>query len=549
MKSFYSFAIFVLVGFYAVAQQHDTLHFADQNELSDQTISYALQDSAYADSTLTVTAWNYYRYPLTFNATAQVTLGSDGKGNQDVVFGPDHNLFHSGLLLVESKRHILRAVYLDGQGTYSNNYYQSTQNLSEQALRDELARIVSNGYVSLGYTTARDRMYGQIDNHNGDIECVYTGTKATFNTRAGANSNGFNCEHTYPQGFFNKSEPERSDIHHLFPTTVTSNSRRGNDPFARVTGTPTWQQGGSKSGGGKFEPRDVHKGACSRAMMYFVLRYKDYKDGGGQYFFEHQENTLRGWHHQYAPTAAEKQRNDDIFSYQKNRNPFVDYPQFADRISRLVNGTSGESQNPGMKVSQTFTNHVYSDSISRYSYQFLWYNYGNKPIKIESIELAVGLRMDMDTSEHWTREIQPGEYSYLEVHATGDLNGWVDYDDSLIVKFDLFGHEREAIRIKGRWNNGSGGGSGPDGIKEESLVNGWSIYPNPVGAELFVNFETMPTEDLNYRVVSLNGQEILTGTIQSKEFIDVSTLDAGWYLLKIEDMNGEVGTQKFSKLP
>ena len=58
-------------------------------------------------------------------------------------------------------------------------------------------------------------MYGHIDNDDscsecpttGCVECVYTGRIGCFNTRAGANDNSFNCEHTWPQSFFCENEP------------------------------------------------------------------------------------------------------------------------------------------------------------------------------------------------------------------------------------------------------------------------------------------------------------------------------------------------------
>jgi hypothetical protein len=42
---------------------------------------------------------------------------------------------------------------------------------------------------------------------------------------------------------------------------------------------------------------------------------------------------------QFLPDAAEQVRNEDIFSLQNNRNPFIDYPQFAKRITSLVGTT------------------------------------------------------------------------------------------------------------------------------------------------------------------------------------------------------------------
>jgi hypothetical protein len=173
----------------------------------------------------------------------------------------------------------------------------------------------------------------------------------------------------------------RSDIHHLFPTDVTSNSRRGNDPFGLVT-TASWSQGGSKSGGGKFEPRDVHKGAVARAMMYFVLRYQDYSN-----HFSSQEVILRQWHDLYPPTAADRSRNSAIFGVQNNRNPFVDYPQFIERISD-INGTASNNDDFTLYFSDDTIQLAQGTSALTRDFSFVIYNSGNKTMAVSNFTLS-----------------------------------------------------------------------------------------------------------------------------------------------------------------
>ncbi|MDC1431367.1 endonuclease, partial [Bacteroidia bacterium] len=186
-----------------------------------------------------------------------------------VTFKPRHNLMYNTELIFVLSDGSEHRLDLIGNGKYEGTYYDATFNKSYQDLKDELKTILAAGYTNLGYTGARDNMYGDIDNVAGKVTCVYTGRDATFNTRSGANSSSFNCEHTWPQSLFSSNEPEKADIHHLFPTDVNANSRRGSYPFGVVTGTPSWTEGGSKLGGGVFEPRDEQKGATARAMLYF----------------------------------------------------------------------------------------------------------------------------------------------------------------------------------------------------------------------------------------------------------------------------------------
>jgi endonuclease I len=260
--------------------------------------------------------------------SSSLNIAPQGSANLYIKLQAVHNVSHESALILETDSFFgCYALPLDADVSYSQSYYSSSKDLEGTALFNALRTRISSPYSSLSYNAARDNMYSSIDNVNGQVECVYTGRTATFSTRSGANSNNFNCEHTFPQGFFNSASPMKSDIHHLFPTDVNSNSQRGNLPFGVVSGSPTWQQGGSKMGGGKFEPRDVHKGVVARAMFYFVLRHQDYSN-----FLAGQESILRSWHEDYQPVSKDVDRNNAIAQLQQNRNPFVDYPQLIDRL-------------------------------------------------------------------------------------------------------------------------------------------------------------------------------------------------------------------------
>ena len=151
-----------------------------------------------------------------------VTVKANSRETVTVHFKPAHNItYNSEMVVITDTKSGSLSVDLRGIGAYSS-YYSSTFDLHEEDLKQELKSVISKGYKNLGYNGARDAMYGSIDNKNGKVECVYTGRQATFNTRSGANSNSFNCEHTWPQSLFNKNEPERADIHHLFPTDVNA---------------------------------------------------------------------------------------------------------------------------------------------------------------------------------------------------------------------------------------------------------------------------------------------------------------------------------------
>ena len=295
-----------------------------------------------------------------------------------------HNTANDAALLIESPWQEPggdHAVLLQCQGRYSMNYYDASQNLEEEALKQSLKSITGNNYNGYSYDVARDKMYGSIDNHNDSVTCIYTGRKARFNTRAGAGTNNFNCEHTFPQSFFSQNLPMRSDLHHLFSTDDAANNSRGNLPFgtavpplvAEAVNAP------SKNGGGHYEPRDQQKGATARAMIYFVNRYEDY---GG--FFAPQQAILRSWHRQFPPSAEEKARNQAIFAEQANRNPFVDYPQLADRIHDFI-AASQAVQEKKLRISDDVLYSPADITASQAAFSLLLWNEGNQPVQVQNI--------------------------------------------------------------------------------------------------------------------------------------------------------------------
>lgn len=213
--------------------------------------------------------------------------------------------------------------------------YAAVESLQDTALRDALQAMTANGQISLGYDGARDAMLGvtgSFDLVGGMLECIYTGRKVSPDgTRT---PGGFNTEHTWPQSLGASAEPAHSDLHHIFPVDESANSARANLPFGDTDcmgSACSFGAGGSKVGpisGGSlsvFDVRAERRGDIARALFYFAVRYQQHIDAD-------EENALRAWNDSDPPDAIEAARNDAIESYQKNRNPFVDRPDFVARI-------------------------------------------------------------------------------------------------------------------------------------------------------------------------------------------------------------------------
>ena len=351
----------------------------------------AVQISNNAHFAIDIKDINLFDSAFAVNDTA-FSIPAFGSVTFHIIFNPGHNIKYNTeavIYTITNEGNI--SIDVKGTGKYTDTYYNATQNLSEESLKAALKSITGNGYLSLGYNLARDKMFMEIDNKkiNGQgalqntLECVYTGTLAVgYTNRADAQTTfNFNTEHTFPQGTFSQNEPMRSDLHHLFPTYEPANSTRSNDPFGYVS-NPTWQLGGSKSNGSTFEPRDVHKGDAARAMLYFLIRYQNYQS----YVSATQQNVLIEWAKLYPPDSIERKRNEDIFAVQKNRNPFIDHPEFLERIHNFI-GLSQEPARTELIITSDTINFYETIAGNLYKYDLILVNSGNTNITISNLNI------------------------------------------------------------------------------------------------------------------------------------------------------------------
>ena len=140
------------------------------------------------------------------------------------------------------------------------------------------------------------------------------------------------------------------------------NSRRGNLPLGYVSKAEFTSTNGSKIGPCKsnisakcFEVADNLKGDLARNFFYLSMAYRDKwtccDDVGVNkwYLKQWMENDLRAWHAGDPVDALEKERNEKIYTnWQKNRNPFVDHPEWLSQIK-----TFGDSTDAQMKRSRS----------------------------------------------------------------------------------------------------------------------------------------------------------------------------------------------------
>ncbi|MDD2331690.1 MAG: endonuclease [Candidatus Cloacimonetes bacterium] len=220
------------------------------------------------------------------------------------------------------------------------DYYDNVINLTGQELYYALRNLISTNTNS-DYSGARIQLFGYLDNNNGVVRCIYTGQDWSVPQGTTPNYNLLNTEHTYAQSWFTGSEEsvKKADLHHLFPTNAQVNSARGNLPFdiipnhSSATSYVSYNNYHSYRGANQnsytvFEPADQSKGNIARALLYFNTRYNNTLT---------QQNvdmipTLLIWHVLDPVDNIERARNISVQAYQSNRNPYIDHPEFVQRI-------------------------------------------------------------------------------------------------------------------------------------------------------------------------------------------------------------------------
>lgn len=176
----------------------------------------------------------------------------------------------------------------------------------------------------------------------------------------------YNREHSWPVSWWGGSDADTmyTDVHHIFPSDKLVNSMRSNFSFGEVE-LPQWLSlNGSRLGtnvygsvfdGMVFEPQDSYKGDLARAWFYMLTRYMhrspswsnqgmipDILDGSSwpalkPWILE----MLIQWHHEDPVSQKEALRNREIYSLQGNRNPYIDNPEWLDRVFDSASATEG----------------------------------------------------------------------------------------------------------------------------------------------------------------------------------------------------------------
>ncbi|MFJ9741672.1 endonuclease I family protein [Streptomyces sp. NPDC101166] len=227
---------------------------------------------------------------------------------------------------------------------YDQTYYKNAIGKSGTSLKSALHTIITP-QTKISYSAVWNalKVTDQDPNNSNNVILLYSGVSRSKSLNGG-DLGDWNREHTWAKshGDFGEVTGPGTDLHHLRAADVQVNSIRGNKDFDNG-GSAVSGGGGSLTDSDSFEPRDADKGDVARMILYMAVRYD-----GGDGFADLEPNekvnnnsnpymgklsVLKQWNEQDPPSAFEERRNQVIYdTYQKNRNPFIDHPEWVEAI-------------------------------------------------------------------------------------------------------------------------------------------------------------------------------------------------------------------------
>ena len=244
------------------------------------------------------------------------------------------------------------------------------------------ANEITNGTYNANTNTITNYQY-RANNNDPYIHALYVNRNVNNQTRAWADHSqtnwGINREHIWAKshGFQNEGAGgARGDPMHLWAANGYANNKHSNYFFAFVDKSRSYENCGSaysyisnnykgyslNAGGNQsvFEPQDCDKGDIARAVFYMVARYNNYAGNDNTIDTNNpnlvllnnlSENGVTGtstpskaygmgllsdllaWNKLDPVDEYERHRNNILYkNFTNNRNPFIDFPSWADAI-------------------------------------------------------------------------------------------------------------------------------------------------------------------------------------------------------------------------
>ncbi|MDX1283149.1 endonuclease [Shewanella colwelliana] len=246
-----------------------------------------------------------------------------------------------------------------------------------EELKNALSVIIAKDHKQLTYKQVWSTLTYADQDPSDDKKVIeiYTGASISKydNQTSGSGVGKWNREHVWAKshGFPSESQWGYTDAHHLRPSDPGINTARSNNDFGacKDTGEEVMFNG---VGTGNYlnkttdcwEPRDEVKGDVARMIMYMDTRYQGTDTATtnmpdlvavDRLTTTDEDSapligtlcTLYAWNQLDAVDAYEQNRNNQVYKYQGNRNPFIDRPEL---VKEVYGAVCGDDPNPALEV-------------------------------------------------------------------------------------------------------------------------------------------------------------------------------------------------------
>ena len=228
-------------------------------------------------------------------------------------------------------------------------YYGSTKGASGRNLKTAMFKVIGS-HKDIGYDGLWKAFRETDCRKDGTVWDMYSNTtKFRFDTdqdkgRHSKEGDTYNREHSFPKSWFNDARPMHNDLFHLYPTDSYINGIRSNYAFGETDHpSKTSHNGFSKFGkssvpgysGEVFEPNDEYKGDFARSYFYMATAYEDKFSKFSSPMLARNSypcyqkwalDMLLRWAKEDPVSQKEIDRNNAVYKWQKNRNPYIDFP-------------------------------------------------------------------------------------------------------------------------------------------------------------------------------------------------------------------------------
>ncbi|MEJ2113778.1 MAG: endonuclease [Flavobacteriaceae bacterium] len=232
-------------------------------------------------------------------------------------------------------------------------YYDSLDGKVDVALRQAIQDIIADPTIVRAQTYADVidilKEADQNPANSNQVWLVYTEQgRPKLDFQTGSNNTGtWNREHTYPRsrGGFNSIDlDDIADGPDIFWTTKADSLRHGNSDahaLRAVDGPENSSRGNQNYGPSEYDGPSGNlgsfKGDLARSVLYMTVRYNEIEVVNGYPTASPSGQlgdltTLLEWHRSDPPDDFEMNRNNIIYTWQFNRNPFIDQPDLVEYI-------------------------------------------------------------------------------------------------------------------------------------------------------------------------------------------------------------------------